>query len=293
MRRSVAAVAVLLVIGVGLGWWLRGMQNVPAGAVVPGTERKILYWHDPMVPGQRFDKPGPSPFMDMDLVPVYADAAGEAGVRIDSNTFQNLGIRVGRVERVALQPSLAAVGNVAFDDRRVAVVQARVAGYITKLWVKATLTQVRKNQPLAELTSPEWLEAQNEYLALLREDATRAAPITAAARRRLVVLDVPEAVIAKLERTRQASAATTLYSPIAGVVSEIGVREGASIDSGSMLFQVNGLSTVWVNAQIPEAQVNSVAIGAHVTARATSWPGETFTGASRPCCRRSISPHGP
>ncbi|MEO6697910.1 MAG: heavy metal-binding domain-containing protein, partial [Paraperlucidibaca sp.] len=56
------------------------------------AEPRVLYWHDPMVPGQRFDKPGPSPFMDMQLVPVYADASGSSsGVSIAPETQQNLG----------------------------------------------------------------------------------------------------------------------------------------------------------------------------------------------------------
>lgn len=40
------------------------------------TEKEVLYWYDPMYPQQRFDAPGPSPFMDMDLVPRYADEGG-------------------------------------------------------------------------------------------------------------------------------------------------------------------------------------------------------------------------
>src|SRR5215475_16073854 len=46
-----------------------------AGDIDPSTGKRVLYWHDPMVPGQKFDKPGKSPFMDMQLVPVYADDA--------------------------------------------------------------------------------------------------------------------------------------------------------------------------------------------------------------------------
>jgi len=47
-----------------------------AGDVDLSSGKRVLYWHDPMVPGPRFDKPGKSPFMDMQLVPVYADEAG-------------------------------------------------------------------------------------------------------------------------------------------------------------------------------------------------------------------------
>ena len=62
-------------------------------------ERKVLYWHDPMVPGARFDKPGKSPFMDMQLVPVYADEASDSGVKVSPTIQQNLGIRTAIVKK--------------------------------------------------------------------------------------------------------------------------------------------------------------------------------------------------
>src|SRR5437868_5998894 len=96
-----------------------------AGDVDPATGKKILYWHDPMVPGQKFDKPGKSPFMDMQLVPVYADEAGAEGtVSIDPRVVQNLGMRTAEVVQGALAPKIEAVGNVAFNERELVLVQA-------------------------------------------------------------------------------------------------------------------------------------------------------------------------
>src|SRR5687767_8559788 len=90
-----------------------GRVQAHAGAKPPApaasAERRILYWHDPMVPGPRFDKPGKSPFMDMQLVPVYADEAGASGVRIDPAVQHNLGIRTARVRREALSSSIDAI----------------------------------------------------------------------------------------------------------------------------------------------------------------------------------------
>src|SRR6266498_3382061 len=74
-----------------------------AGDIDPRTNRKVLYWHDPMVPGQKFDKPGKSPFMDMQLVPVYADGGSESGaVAISPRVQQNLGVRIAEVKKGAL-----------------------------------------------------------------------------------------------------------------------------------------------------------------------------------------------
>lgn len=284
--RWLALAVVLLLIGLGAGyWWGHGSEHPAARAEVadsgttqPG-ERKILYWHDPMQPDKRFDKPGKSPYMDMDLVPVYADESeGTAGVRVSAGTAQNLGIRIGRVEKAPLGARLHAVGSVAFDDRLLELVPARVDGSVTKLYVHAPLEQVRRGQPLAEILSPQWLEAEQEYLALLDVGSDAASALRAAARQRLGVLGVPEATIQAVETTRKTLATTTVHAPIDGTVTELGVREGSAFMTGSSLFRINGLATVWVNAQIPEAQVSMVPVGATVEAHATAWPGMTFNG---------------
>ena len=282
----IVAAAVLLTLGAIAGnWWAhRTMKaSVATPAAAPAArERKILYWHDPMVPGSRFDKPGKSPHMDMDLVPVYADEAGTEGadgaVRVNSNVAHNLGIRLGKVEQAALAPKLHAVGSVAFDERLLELVQSRVDGYVTRLHVKAPLERVRRGQPLAEILAPQWLEAEQEYLALLDASSARAQEMRDAARQRLVVLGIPEATIRAVEQTRKTSATTTVSAPIEGVVTELGVREGAAFAAGASLFSINGLATVWANAQIPEARVSSLPVGLTVEARATAWPGATFQG---------------
>ena len=278
---GVALVTLALGVAIGFGVSRLGDSESHVSALQPAAkqaERKILYWHDPMVPGTRFDKPGKSPFMDMDLVPVYADEQADAAVQIDPAVAQNLGIRLGRVERTAVPRVLDVVGSVAFDERLVEVVQARVQGYVTRLHVKSTLESVRRGQAIAEILAPEWLEAQQDYIALLDADGERAKAIRAAARERLIVLGVPEKTIQQVEKQRKADASTTIYAPIDGVVTELAVREGAAFMPGAPLVRINGLTTVWVNAQVPEAQVSLVTRGSQVRARALAWPDITFTG---------------
>src|SRR5476649_934201 len=137
-----------------------------AGDVDPATGRKVLYWHDPMVPGQKFDRPGKSPFMDMQLVPVYAGADGDDGsVTISPRVQQNLGVRTAVVTAGRLPSGVVAVGSVAYNERDVALVQARSNGFIERLYVRAALDSVKQGQPLAELYVPDWIAAQEEYLA--------------------------------------------------------------------------------------------------------------------------------
>jgi len=169
---------VLLAAGIGGGYWfamhrMMAEPNANASANAAGANastsghKKPLYYYDPMYPQQKFDKPGKSPFMDMMLVPVYGDDGADTGsVKISSRIVQNLGIRTATITRGTLDKKIEVAGSIAFDERAVAVVQARVNGYIEKLFVRAPLDAVVKGQALAEILAPDWVAAQEEYLAL-------------------------------------------------------------------------------------------------------------------------------
>jgi len=282
-----AAVVAALIIGVALGYVASRqragdtsarLEASQAGDATSSKDRKVLYWHDPMVPGQKFDKPGKSPFMNMQLVPVYADEDAGGDVRVNANVTQNLGIRLGKAKKRVLPQQFSAVGSVTFDERLLEVVQARVSGYVTRLHVKAPLERVRRGQPLAELLAPEWLAAQQEYLALLDTKSESARMIRGAARQRLVVLGVPQTTIQAIDSDRKTRPTTTIYAPIDGVVTELAVREGSAFMAGGPLVRINGLSSVWVSAQVPEAQVSLVTQGSSIEAHAKAWPGTTFAG---------------
>ncbi len=103
-------------LGAALGWWVaHRTASTPTSAAADG-ERKVLYWTDPMVPGYRSDKPGPSPFMDMDLVPVYeGDAGTESVVTISPELSNSLGIRTQRVTRGLPARTTTASGYLARD----------------------------------------------------------------------------------------------------------------------------------------------------------------------------------
>src|SRR5690606_30844894 len=141
-------------------------EDKPADAAMSG-ERKALYWYDPMRPDQHFDAPGKSPFMDMELVPKYADDDGtdmSSGtvVEIDPRMAQNLGMRTAEVKTGSFWQRVDAVGSVAVDENRIAVVEARAAGWVERLDVRAVGDTVRAGQIVAGIYSPELLAAQEE-----------------------------------------------------------------------------------------------------------------------------------
>ena len=255
--------------------------NAQAGDHIdPATGKKVLYWHDPMVPGPKFDKPGKSPFMDMQLVPVYpGDAGDEGNVSISPRVQQNLGIRTAEVTKGSLSTPVEVVGNVAYNERAVEVVQARSNGFVERLYVRAPLDPVKKGQPLAELYVPDWVAAQEEYLSIKRMgSATGTEGLLDAARQRMRLAGMTDDQIRLVASSGKIQPRLNILAPISGVIAELGAREGMTVMSGAPLFRINGLSTVWVHAEVPENFAAQVRPGNAVEGRTPALPGTVFKG---------------
>lgn len=249
------------------------------GDIDPATGRKILYWHDPMVPGQRFDKPGKSPFMNMMLEPVYADSGGDAStVTINPRVQQNIGVRLASATRARLTAPLTAVGSVAYNERDQAVVQARASGYVEKLFVRAPLDQVRKGQPLLELYVPDWVAAQEEYLAVRRMKGAGMDALADGARQRLRLAGMSDEQIERFVASGTLQPRIAIVAPIGGVVTELTVREGMTVTMGAPLYRINGLGSVWINAELPESEAARVRAGTPVEVRTASQPNTVYKG---------------
>ncbi|RJG05410.1 efflux RND transporter periplasmic adaptor subunit [Noviherbaspirillum cavernae] len=286
--KAVKAVA-LLFAGAGLafgGYWT-GMHKSagdapPSSAVAdkidPATGRKVLYWHDPMVPGHKFDKPGKSPFMDMQLVPVYADEAAADGVKINPSLQQNLGIRFAAVRREDARDSFEMVGTTQFDESVAEVVQSRVTGYIERLHARAPMQRVKRGEPIASLFVLDWIAPQEEYLALKRAGNN---DLAAAARQRMRALSIPDGLVAQAERTGQAQKHFTITSPVTGVITELAVRDGAMVSPGVTIAKVAGLQKLWLIAEVPELLATSVRPAMTVEATFAGDPSHKYSGKVR------------
>ncbi|CAN5673349.1 efflux RND transporter periplasmic adaptor subunit [soil metagenome] len=292
-QKTLLTVVVISVLGVsGYGMYSLGMQRsgakpdtVSGDTSTAAADKKVLYWHDPMVPAQKFDKPGKSPFMDMQLVPVYAGDAsdeGRASVNISPRLQQNLGIRTAEVTKGKLPSALTAVGNVSYNERDVNLIQARSNGFVEKLYVRATLDPVKKGQVLAELYVPDWIAAQEEYLTVKRMQGSGADALLHSlldgARQRMRLVGMSDAQIRQIESSGKVHTRIAVTAPDNGVIAELIAREGMTVMTGAPLFRINGLSTVWVNAEIPESAVAQIHAGNPVDARTPSLPGSVFTG---------------
>jgi membrane fusion protein, copper/silver efflux system len=264
-------------VGVAGGFWL-GQQSssheqMPAAK---SEDRQVLYWYDPMVPTQRFEQPGKSPFMDMELVPKYAGTEQDTtALSVPAQAIQNLGMRTSTVVRAVLPSGIDAVGSLAYNQREVATLQARSAGFVERVYGRAPGDVLPAGTPLADLLIPEWSAAQLEFIAVLHSGDAR---LVDATRERLRLLGMPKGLIDHVQRTRKPKALQTLVTPIGGELLSLEVRAGMAVSAGQDLARLNGLSSIWLDAAIPESQASAVQLGTQISASLTAFPGQTLKG---------------
>jgi Cu(I)/Ag(I) efflux system membrane fusion protein len=279
-RTVIAGAIAFAALGALAGfWWARSTgsaASAPAASAASGPA-KALYWYDPMVPAQHFDKPGKSPFMDMQLVPRYADEGGTdaTGIRIDPRLSQNLGVRLVKVERRDMSQSVDVPGTVVFNGRETAIVQSRTTGFVASVYPLAPGDLVAKGAPLVDLLVPEWTAAQTEFIALL--DSGDASLLTAA-RQRLVLLGLPPALISRVEQSRQVREVVTLSAPITGVIDTLDIRVGMSVPAGASLATIKGIDPIWIEAAAPESVGSWASVGSTATIESPAQPGLRFPG---------------
>lgn len=286
---TLLASAGLIGSGTGIGWWLALHHSTPpaeqttastANTAVSGEQRKVLYWYDPMQPQQHFDQPGPSPFMDMALIPKYADSEttetpASNELRIDPAVSQSLAMRLAEVSRIPLSQTISASALIGFNERDIAIAQTRSGGFVERVWPLAPGDVVKAGQPLAEILVPDWATAQQEFLLLRQAGENELLP---AARERLRLLGMPAAMIRQLESSGKIQNHYLVSAPLAGVVQNLAVRNGMTLTQGQTVATINGLATVWLEVAVPEAQTAALQVGNHALVRLTAFPGREFHG---------------
>ena len=268
-----------------------GMDLVPVYA--EETERQVLYWRAPMDPNFTSDRPGKSP-MGMDLVPVYADeaeGAPEGAVRLDPTFVQRVGVRTTPVERRDIARTIRTVGTLAHNDKQIAWVGTKYDGWIENVAVNYLGETVERGQVLFDIYSPQLVATQTEYLHALhyaeRLDASqypdvaeRARSLIESARARLRYWDITDEQIESLELEETPRRTLSVVSPVTGVVVEKvdEALDGMYVQPGMNLYKLADLTTIWVDVEIFEHQVQAMRIGQRAEVELPYVPGRPYTG---------------
>lgn len=222
------------------------------------SDRKVLFWYDPMHPTVHFDHPGKSPFMDMELQPMYADQGNSNPnvISVDPAMVQDIGVVTAPVERRRLTRTINTYGVVMPDEKSIVDINTRVGGWIEKLNFDYTGMSVSKGEPMAVIYSPELIAAEQEFLQSVSfagvsgNSVTSPSTLVQSARERLRFFGMSDKEIDALQSTGRVIQRVVIHSPGNGVILEKDVFEGQKITAGQSLFKVADLHRVWVLADV-------------------------------------------
>jgi membrane fusion protein, copper/silver efflux system len=291
--RSLALVALGLVAGAGAMALLRpGTAPDPRHGATGAPTSKPQMFQCPMHPQILQDHPGTCPICAMDLVPIEqaqggaSPVGGLATVTIDTARQQLIGLRTAKVVVGPTGGDLRAVVRLAPDETRVRKVNVKVEGYVEKLYADFVGRPVAKGQPLFSLYSPELVSAQQEYLLALKTQRALSGgslqqsggDLLDAARRRLLLWDVPQGALDRLERTGEVQRTLTLHSPIRGVITAKAVVEGSRVTPGEAPLEITDLGQLWALAEVYEAELARVKVGQPAELQFNGLEGRPFQG---------------
>lgn len=269
-------------------------DSTASAAAAPGPtsgERKVKYWHDPMLPNFVSDQPGKSP-MGMDLVPVYEDEApAGTGVRVDPSFLQNFGVRTAVAEKGAIPLDIRTVGTLAHNERNIVAVNTKYDGWIEKSYFNTLGEHIKRGDLLFEIYSPQLVTTQKEYLAARQyldkmqasgyaDVVNRARSLVDAARERLRYWDISDQQVGSIERSGELTRTVKVYSPAEGVLLEKSANalEGMKLDAGMTVLKIADHSMLWAEARFYESQLRYVREGTFVRLEVGAFPGRRWSG---------------
>ena len=192
-------------------------------------------------------------------------------------------IKIDTVKQKFIAEYTTLLGTTNFDERKLAIVTARIRGRLDKLFVRNPQQAVTVGQPLYSIYSEELLSYENEFLNALQQQTQFNSmksvidQLVESARKKLLLWGLTADQIKELEKTGTASALVTFYSPVAGTLVELPISEGQYVETGTPLFRIADLSQLWIEAQMYTNELKWLYENPSITVELDAFPGESFT----------------
>jgi len=212
-----------------------------------------------------------------------------AAIQLSPQRMQSIGLQLGKAQYRTVNDEIRFYGNVQANERRLAYVQTRFAGWIKRVYVDATGDFVRKGQPLFTIYSPDLVTTEQEYLLAKQNAGTLqqssvsgvaagAASLLESARERLLQWEISPGEIAKLDQTGKIITDLTFYSPVSGYIAEKNALPNLYVQPETRLYTVADLSDVWVLAQIFQNDASKIKPGDPAEVTLDAYPNAVFRG---------------
>lgn len=268
--------AALILAALALGFFIRGFFSPSPPAPHTPAEAAEEIWTCSMHPQFQLPEPGKCPICFMDLIPLASglEAGGERELVISEHTARLMELETAPAERRPAEAVIGMAGTVDYDETRLYTISAWVPGRIDRLFVDYTGMPVDQGDHLAEIYSPELLNAQKELFHALDRNPSMLDAVKE--RFRLWGFDAEQ--LQAIEARGKPSDHMTLYAPQGGVVIHRNATEGMYVETGAKLFTIADLSRVWVKLDAYESDLGLLRYDSRVEFTTEAYPGETFEG---------------
>ncbi|MBS2012500.1 MAG: efflux RND transporter periplasmic adaptor subunit [Deltaproteobacteria bacterium] len=186
---------------------------------------------------------------------------GTIAIELALDRIQAIGVRTAVAEETTLAMPIRSTAIVAAPEQGTAEVHVRTAGFVERVHVDQTGTEVGTGQTMLSVYSPEILQAQHELLATrawMSDGGIGSSP----ARVKLELLGMTPADITRVLEKREPMRAVAVVAPRGGFVTKKNVVLGSYVTPEMTLYEIQDLSRVYVVADLLSADVQHVRIGA-------------------------------
>jgi membrane fusion protein, copper/silver efflux system len=231
------------------------------------TQNETEKYTCPMHPNVVQDKPGKCPVCGMDLVKATKSKEGSNDLMLNDSQIKLANITTERVSKRPVGQTIIINGRLALDEQQAKAISSRAAGRIEKLFIKETGQSVQKGQPLYTLYSETLLTLQQEYLLAKEQYETlgksekRYQSFLDGAEKKLLLYGLTKDQINQLTDKNSVQPRVTFLAPATGVVTEINVAEGQSVSEGSLLYKIEDITKLWVEADLYPNETSLVKTG--------------------------------
>jgi membrane fusion protein, copper/silver efflux system len=278
--KRIGVVVGLVGISFLAGYWVHKPAEITRQA--QPHQSAILYYHDPMHPAYKSDKPGIAPDCGMQLEPVYAEGASSpepnrpGTVRLSAAQQELIGLHTEPVSAQSGAHSIRVVGKIAADETRVNQITALADGVVRRVSPYAAGSLVRKDDLLATyfVATRDLFNAMQAFVLVAGKLDTNLNTLrnggvinTSKSDARveeelLQSYGVTSAQIREMVRTREVTRDIDFRAPWSGVVLDRNIAPGSAVTKGAELFRIADLSHIWVLADVFEGDADKFHPGA-------------------------------
>lgn len=235
-------------------------------------------WTCSMHPQIRQPEAGDCPICGMDLIPLSNDIGDDENplaIKMSERAMKLAGVTTLVVESKQAEKQIKLNGKASLDERRVFSQSSHVAGRVESLQINYTGELIQKGQLIANIYSPELINAQEELLQAFNMKDDQGS-LYQAARAKLINLKWTDSQIDQVINTKVIKQDAPVFADVAGIVLSKKVNLGDYIKTGQALYEIANLDKVWVLFDVYEGDMQWVKQGSEVALEFKAIPGKTF-----------------